>query len=560
MKYTLTLVALLAPQCVLGQGEGAARPARAASTSALTRTEIAAVDAIFRQAYPADAPGATVLIARGDDVLYRKAFGMADLELRVPMRADNVLQLASITKQFTSVSILMLMEQGKLALQDPLSKFIPDYPRGDEITLHHLLNHSSGVTSYTNLVTFRSKTRQDLSPEEIVESVKHLPLEFTPGTQYAYSNSGYALLGMIIEKLSGVSYGEFVRKNIFDRLGMKHSYYASNFTVIPSRASGYQLYEGNVENPEYMSPTVAYAAGALLSNVDDMLLWSRSLRRNTLVSESAKHLAFTNHRLSTGRLSNYGYGWAINELAGVPTLEHTGGINGYATSGIYVPGRDVYAIVLTNRDDGRGPESYNLKAVSMLLGQSIVEKAAVALSEAQLRRWVGAYQFDDVVRFVTYDQGALYSTREGGRPIRLLAVSDSQFRFEGSLATYGFSLKDGKRQVLYLERISRSVGHETDKKPAAEREAITLAPEILARYVGVYELQPSFLIEVKSQNGVLIATATGSPPVELLAEAEDRFFIREIGAQVTFNLGSNGAVQSLTFLQGGNRTEGRKVR
>jgi CubicO group peptidase (beta-lactamase class C family) len=560
MRYVLALVAALTPQLVPGQGTPVAGAGRAATSSVLTAREEGAIDAVFRQAYRADGPGATVLIARGDRVLYRKAFGMADLELGVQMRAEHVLQLASITKQFTSVSILMLMEQGKLTLQDPVSKFIAEYPKGDSITLHHLLNHSSGVTSYTNLPAFRSRMRQDMSPDEIVESFKQLPLEFPPGTQHSYSNSGYALLGLIIEKVSGLSYGEFVQKHIFDKLAMSHSHYASNFTLIPNRASGYQIYEGTVELPEFMSPTIPYAAGALLSNVDDMFRWNRAMRRHTLISEQSTRLAFTNHPLRNGRASNYGYGWFVNEIAGVPTLEHTGGINGYATSGIYVPQRDLYVIVLTNRDDGRGPEAHALKAASIVLGTPIADKKAVALSESQLRQWEGAYQFDDAVRFVTFDKGALFSMREGSRPIRLIATSENEFSFEGSSATYVFSRTNGKRQARYGDRIRRSTGHETDKKPPAARESITLPPELLSKYVGAYELQPSFLIEVRSQNGGLIAVATGNPPVELLAEATNRFFIREIGAQIAFNVGPDGIVTSLTFVQGGTRMEGKKIR
>ncbi|MBL0937898.1 MAG: beta-lactamase family protein [Gemmatimonadaceae bacterium] len=450
---TLAIALLLVPSVMFGQG----------ATVALTPKDEAAIDSIFRQAYPAESPGATVLLARGDSVLYRKAFGMANVELRVPMRPEHVMQLASITKQFTSVATLMLVEQGKLSLQDRLSKFLPDFPSGGEITMHHLLNHSSGITSYTNVPSFRTLTRQDLSPAEILAHVKDLPLEFTPGAQYAYSNSGYLLLGMIIEQISGMPYAEFVQKNIFAKLGMTHSHYASNYALVANRASGYQVYEGVVENPEYLSPSIAYAAGSLMSTVDDMLLWNRALRQNTLISEESKRLAFANHKLANGRPSNYGYGWSINELADLPTVEHTGGINGYATSGIHVTDGDVYAIVLTNRDDGRGPESYNIRAVSIVLGKPIAEAAPVLLTEGQLKRWVGAYRFDDVVRIVTFEDGALYSAREGGRPLKLEPLSATRFRIADRLATFDFSMKEGKRQVRYTDRIVQSVGTETEK-------------------------------------------------------------------------------------------------
>ncbi len=560
MKYTFVLLSLLVIQVVLGQEKPNAVKANKTLSATSSNKIEALCDAIFQQTYTNNSPGAAILIAKGDKILYRKAFGMANLELKVKMKPETVFQLASITKQFTSVATMILVEQGKLGLKDPLSKFITDFPRGDEITVHHLLNHTSGIKSYTNLPAFRSKTRMDMTPEEIIQFFKNLPLEFNPNEKYEYSNSGYLLLGYIIEQLSGMSYGEFIQKNIFDKLGMKRSYYADSYKIIPDRASGYQLYEGNYENAEYMSTTIPYAAGSLMSTIDDMFLWSKAIRQNLLISESSKRIAFTNYSLTNGKATNYGYGWAINEIAGVSTIEHTGGINGFTTSGIYVPDSNIYSIVLTNIDDGKGPESSNIKIVSTLLGKPITERSVVKLSEQQMKKWVGAYQFEDVVRFITYDQGILYSAREGGRPMQIEPLSDNQFRFKNSLTTYQFSFSNGQKKVLYTDRILKNIGIETDKKPLAEQQAISLPQEILIKYVGVYELQPSFQIQVEVQNGRLFALASGQPPVQLHAETQNSFFIKEIAAQVVFNLNVDGTVTSLTFSQAGNKMEGKKIK
>lgn len=557
MKYSLTLIAFLVVQIVFGQTTPIKNSVSNVNSTMQIETEI---DAIFKQAYPADSPGATVLIAQNGKIIYRKAFGMANLELKVPMKPENVLQLASITKQFTSVAILLLIEQGKLSLQDPLSKYIADYPRGNEIRLHHLLNHTSGIKDYTRIAEFRNKTRLDMTPEEIIGSFKDLPLEFNPNEKYEYSNSGYVLLGYIIEKISGMPYEDFIQKNIFDKLGMKNSYYGNTYKIIANRANGYQLYEGNYENAEYMSTTIPYAAGSLMSTIDDMFLWYKAIHQNTLISAKSKQLAFTNHTLNNGKHSNYGYGWFINEIAGMTTLEHTGGINGFTTSGIYIPESNSYAVVLSNIDDGKGAEMNNLRAVSIVLGKPIVDKVAVKFSEKQLKKWMGAYQFEDVIRFIIYDNEGLYSMREGGRPIKLVPLSEDEFRFENSLVTYKFSTQNGKKQVFYTDRINKSIGIETDKKLPSERETITLPQEILIKYVGVYELQPSFQIEIEKQNDRIFAKATGQPPVELFAETENSFFIKEIAAQVVFNLNTDGNVKSLTFLQGGNKMEGKKIK
>lgn len=556
MKYTFIFITLLVAQVVFGQG----KQFSAINNFAFTKKTEAEIDAIFNLAYPINSPGASVLIAKGDKILYRKAFGMANLELNVQVKPEHVFQLASITKQFTSVAILILMERGKLSLKDPLSKYISDFPRGNEITLHHLLNHTSGIKSYTNLPEFRTKTRLDLTPEEIISSFKNLPLEFNPNEKYEYSNSGYVLLGYIIEKLSGMSYENFIQKNIFDQLGMKNSYYANSYKIIPNRANGYQLYEGKYENAEYMSTTIPYAAGSLMSTIDDMFLWNKAIHNNTLISENSKRMAFTNYTLNNGKHAYYGYGWAINEMAGLTTLEHTGGINGFTTSGIYIPDSNLYLIVLTNLDDGIGAEIHNLKVVNALTGKPLTVKAAIKIPEKEIKKWVGAYQFEDVVRFITYEHNVLWSVREGGRPIKLEPLSANEFRFENSFTTYFFSLKNGQKQVLFADRIKKSIGIETDKKPIAENKAILLSPKILIKYLGVYELQPSFQIEIEMQNDRLFAKTSGQPSVELFAEAENSFFIKEIAAQVVFNLNTDGTVNSLTFSQGGNKMEGKKIK
>tara|TARA_R110000850_G_scaffold30630_1_gene84139 strand:+ start:10809 stop:12455 length:1647 start_codon:yes stop_codon:yes gene_type:complete len=516
------------------------------------------IDAIFEEAYPPGKPGATVLIAKDDKVIYRKAFGMANLELNVPMKPENVLELASITKQFTAVAILMLMEQGKLSLDDPLSKYIADYPKGDKITIHHLLNHTSGIKSYTNMPGFMTQARVDMTPTELIEVFKNEPMEFEPGEAYAYNNSAYILLGYIIEEVSGGSYEEFIQKNIFDRLGMNHSTYGSKSKVIANRASGYQPSGESFRNADYLSMTLPYAAGSLMSTVDDMFLWHKAIHHNTLISKKSKQLAFTNYTLNNGKPIYYGYGWGVNEIAGVPSIEHTGGIFGFTTSGIYVPEQNIYAIVLTN-DNSKGPETYNLRATAAVLGKPLVEKSAAEVSETALKQWTGAYQFEDVVRFITFENGSLYSTRQGGEPFKLIPLSENEFQFEGSFTTYEFALEDGKKTTLFADRINKSIGVETDIKPAAEREAITLAPEILNAYKGTYELQPTFHIKVRADGNRLFAQATGQPEFELFAEAEDTFFLKVVEAKVKFNKNPDGSIKSLTLFQGGQEMVGLKI-
>src|ERR1051325_6201989 len=221
-----------------------------------------AIDELMSKAYPPDGPGASIIVIKEGRTLLRKGYGMADMELGVKVEPDMVFRLGSITKQFTAVSILMLAEQGKLSLSDDLTKFFPDFPtHGRTITVEHLLTHTSGIKSYTSIPAWLSMWRKDMTVAELIDLFKNEPADFEPGTQWLYNNSGYILLGAIIEKVSGMTYEQFLQKNIFDPLGMKHTFYGSATRVIPRRVPGYtRSREGVIQNAEYLSMTQPYAA------------------------------------------------------------------------------------------------------------------------------------------------------------------------------------------------------------------------------------------------------------------------------------------------------------
>jgi len=199
------------------------------------------IDAYFSEKISADGPGAVVLAVKEGNVILRKGYGMANLELSVPMKPEMVLRIGSITKQFTAVCIMMLVDEGKVSLDDEITQYIADYPtHGNKITIHNLLNHTSGIKSWDDLENFYLNIRKDYQPDDFMDLFKNEPIDFKPGEQFKYSNSGYFLLGVIIEKVSGTTYEEFVNDRIFKPLGMKNSYYGSHSRIIPNRASGYQ--------------------------------------------------------------------------------------------------------------------------------------------------------------------------------------------------------------------------------------------------------------------------------------------------------------------------------
>tara|TARA_R110002110_G_scaffold175760_5_gene379483 strand:- start:4157 stop:5812 length:1656 start_codon:yes stop_codon:yes gene_type:complete len=519
------------------------------------------IDEMLEAQYKPDIPGATALIAKDGKVIYRKAFGLANLELNVPMKPESVFEIGSITKQFTAVSILMLIEQNKLSLDDEITAFIPDYPtNGKSITVHHLLNHTSGIKSYTDMAIFRESARTDMTPTELIDVFKNEPMDFDPGEEWQYNNSGYILLGYIIEKVSGDSYADFIQENIFDKLGMQHSYYGSQSAVIPNRASGYQPSENGYKNADYLSLTLPYAAGSIMSTVDDLLIWNQAIHNNTLISKESKEMAFTNHPLNNGKATNYGYGWQPNELNGTPSIEHGGGIFGYNTMGVYVPSENVYVAVFTNAN-GNSPTALAVKMAALAIGKPYNQIKQISLSSAQMEKWVGTYEFDDeVLRFISLKNGNLYSQREGSETFKLIASSESTFGFEDTTNTYIFSEEDGKKVALFKDRISESKGVESAKKPTSERASITLDAETLKQYIGSYELQPGFVIEVSTEGDQIFAVATGQPQFEMFAEKVDRFFLKVVPATMDFNKDENGVIESLTLHQGGRDMVGKKIK
>lgn len=307
------------------------------------------IDNLLTEKFKANETGAVFLVSKDGIPIYRKAFGQSNLELEVAMKPENVFQIGSMTKQFTAVSMLILAEQGKLDIDDNVNKYLPDYPNGKNITLHHLLTHTSGIKDYTKMKAIMGIAKKDHSPKELVDFFKNEPANSSPGEVFKYNNSGYALLGYIIEVVSGNTYEDFVETHIFAAAGMKDSRYANDREIIKNRAYGYHN-RGQFSNRIMVSLTLPYASGALMSTVDDMLKWQQALNQNSLVKPSTIKKAFTQHSLKNGKQLTYGYGWHLKDLAGVPIREHGGSVFGFKSMGVYIPSQDVYVVGLTNCD------------------------------------------------------------------------------------------------------------------------------------------------------------------------------------------------------------------
>jgi D-alanyl-D-alanine carboxypeptidase len=294
-------------------------------------------------------PGLSLAVVKDGLVVKAKGYGLANVELKAPATEETVYELGSITKQFTAAAVMMLVEEGKLGLDDPIHdhlKGLPDAWKG--VAVRHLLNHTSGIKSYTGVTDFVKLTRNDYKAEEIVKLVADKPMEIEPGESWAYNNTGYYLLGMLVEKASGKRYGDFLAERIFKPLGMTRTRPNNPKEVIPGRAAGYGEIFGVLINRDPITPTSAFAAGNLVSTVGDMVKWDAALAGGKLLSASSYDQMYTPTRLKNGDPRPYGFGWAVGSRFRHKYLNHGGGTAGFSTIIYRYPADKLTVIVLSN--------------------------------------------------------------------------------------------------------------------------------------------------------------------------------------------------------------------
>ncbi len=326
----------------------------AASDPAEARSTIEGVDAYVQALMQKrHIPGVSIAVVRDGEVVLAKGYGLANVELGVPATEDTVYQLASVTKTFTSAAVMLLEAEGKLSLDDRITDRLSGLPEAwKDVTVRHLLNHTSGIKSYTSVEDFHKAARKDFDRREILDLVATAPLEFAPGEKWSYSNTGYFLLGMLIEEVAGKPYGEFMAERVFGPLGMAHTRANDLRAVIPGRAQGYE-WDGKVlRNGEYVSPSQPFAAGMLVSSVADLVKWDAALANGTLLDGPTLERMWTPTRLNDGEEAGYGLGWGTSKVNGHRRVSHGGGIPGFSTELARYPNDKLTVIVLTNADGG----------------------------------------------------------------------------------------------------------------------------------------------------------------------------------------------------------------
>lgn len=394
----------------------------------------AAGDLVLRR-YPADGPGGALLIARGDTVLFRGARGEADIDRHVPLRPDSVFRIGSLTKQFAAAGLLTLVEAGKVRLEDPLSRYVPDYPGGDGITLLQLLNHTAGVKNYTRIPGYvTGSIDADLTTAQMIDVFRNEAPDFEPGSGWAYNNSGYVLIGAVIEAASGQPWHAYLQQTLFSPLGMANTGFGQATELSALQVLGYSYEGGQVVPMRPMSLTQAHAAGGLVSNVDDLLTWNRALHEGRVLRNATYTQMVTPFGAAADPAIRYGFGLYRTKVRRNDALEHGGGIFGFISALNYLPGPGITVVVLENDDNGRDGESaanVARRLAAIATGDPYPELRAVAVDTASWRAAEGTYDFGrGITRVLRIVDGTLTVQRGTGPRAGLTPIAVDDFLYE----------------------------------------------------------------------------------------------------------------------------------
>ncbi len=371
-------------------------------------------------------PSVSIAVIQDGKVIKKKSYGLANVEQAAKASPATLYQLASVTKQFTATAIMLLVEDRKLRLDDTITSLLPDLPTAwSGVTVRHLLNHTSGIKSYTNVATFRQTFRKDYTHKEILELVVKEPLEFAPGEKWNYNNTGYFLLGMLIEKVSGKSYNAFLTERIFQPLGMTQTRVNELKIILPNRAQGY-IWSGNtLQNGEYLSPTQPFAAGALVSTINDMVKWDAALSGESLLKKPVLEQMWTPSHLNSGEAVTYGFGWGVTTTNGHRLISHNGGIPGFGTDISRFVDDKLTVIVLTNSDNAN-PSVLAQGIAQRYLPTLVAPKPPLAkVAPPVLESYSGYYHLNGAVRTITVQKNQLLLG--GPEPWALVPISQDTF-------------------------------------------------------------------------------------------------------------------------------------
>jgi CubicO group peptidase (beta-lactamase class C family) len=546
-----------------------------------TKSKAAKIDEVMTLANKYRLFNGSVLVAENGKVIYRKGVGLANMEWNIPNAPDTRFRIGSITKQFTATLILQLADQGKLKLDGKISDYLPDYRKdiGEKVTVHQLLNHTSGIPSYTGMPGFfQDVSRNPFKVDDFVKKYASNDLEFEPGSKFSYNNSGYFLLGAIIEKVTGKPYEQVLKENVFEPLGMKNTGYDHFDTLIEKRATGYQKTANGFVNAPYLDMSIPYAAGSLYSTVEDLYLWDQALYTDRVLPTQTKQVMFKPH------LSNYAYGWSVRNARFDPKVQvitHNGGINGFSTTIIRFPTEKNLIVMLDNTGQGLDrlseelakilydrPHELPKMSVAEVLSKTIADKGiAAGLTQFQELKTKSADSYDFGEEELNRLGYQLLGTGKRDEAIQIFKLNvDLYPKAFNTYDSLGEAYMVAGNKELAILNYKKSLELNPENKGATEmlkrleNNAPPVDPKTYDAYVGEYEVSPSFIVKIFKEGEKLMTQATNQPAFELFPEGENSFALKVVNAKVSFVRDAAGTVTGLVINQGGRDVAGKKIK
>jgi CubicO group peptidase (beta-lactamase class C family) len=545
------------------------------------------IDELLIQYYEYGLFNGTALVAEDGKIILSKGYGLANLEWKVPNSPDTKFRIGSISKQFTASIIMQLVEEGKINLDATITEYLPDYRKdtGDKVTIHHLLTHTSGITSYTNLPNaWIDSLRNHYDKDYFIKHFHSSDLEFEPGTKFSYNNTGYYLLAIISEKVTGKDFGKLLKEKIFEPAGMTNTGSEDDEYVIEKKASGYLKFGNQFNADRYMYMPNTMGAGHMYSTVEDLLKWDQILYTDKILSEESKEKMFTPF------LSDYGYGWGIywrklSDSDSIKNVSHSGGINGFNTNFTRFVDKNQTVILFNNT--GNAPLGEMTTEIAKILNGfdfTLPKEPAVNILVNKIET-NGVEETVSLFKKLFKEEKENYNFSEqqinslGYNYLHQDEVDLALEIFKLNMEIYPESfntydsyaealMEKGENEeavVFYKKSIEMNPGNQNGinmlKRLGVEYkpEEVKVDSSILKKYEGKYQLFPNFIITVRADGDKLFAQATGQSEFEIFPQSEKRFYYTIVPAQIEFKSNEKGEFNQMILFQNNQEMPGERI-
>tara|TARA_R110000868_G_scaffold188932_2_gene431808 strand:+ start:15119 stop:16789 length:1671 start_codon:yes stop_codon:yes gene_type:complete len=536
MKFVTRILAPAVVIVTLGWATACAQSGPAARDPGL-----AAVQAMAEENYGGDEAGAAVMVLEGDGPAWAEGFGLADMENGVANTASTSFRIGSISKPFTAVAVLRLVEAGEVELDAPIGRYLADLPGIlGQPTVRQILSHTSGLPDHFALPQVATIFRNPIEPDGIIALMAEAEFQFEPSTRWAYSNFNYVLLGRLIEALDpqGRDYGQYIEDEIFAPLGMVNSHYDRQAAIIPRRAHGYDRDDHGPVNTVTADPSLAYAAGALMSSAEDMGLFSRALIDHRLLSEAMLDLAWTAVILPDGEDTGYGLGFNVGRFMGQRVIWHNGSTNGFQAAWLNLPESGRTVAVLSNGYYRPNTTMMARRMLATLAGEPVPVFTPHPIDDAAWRPLEGRYELSDgrIVQIHVQD-GVRYNI-DGGGWNELAWGGDDLFYLEDSLSHIRVQ-RDAAGAITGILRFTGSLdrieGRRIDGAIEGAQVSVPLDPDVAASLAGRWAMQSGDMVVITFDGQTLSLQIPQQPFQQLHAAADGSYFMRSAPVSIVFS-------------------------